>query len=132
MKGNIVKLIKRALLWSVVSLCAFLVAQKEIVPIVKAQNAKMILVEKPDSEKLKTAYAEFVKAYDKWDAMKKSVAKGYVNSGGKPLKGWEGVSFSVDFRILVPAEPEWARGGSGPTGPSGPSGSMSVSLEEEK
>lgn len=125
------KLLKRVLILSLVTVVVFLVTQKEIVPLVRAQNTKMILVEKPDSDKLKVAYAEFVKAYDKWDAAKKAIAKEYVNSGGKPLKGWEEVSFSVDFRILVPAD-HYGYGPQGPTGPTGPSGSMFVSLEEEK
>lgn len=73
------ELLKRIAILALASVATFLVAQKEIVPLVRAQNTKMILVEKQDSEKLKVAYAEFVKAYDRWDAAKKNVAKEYVN-----------------------------------------------------
>lgn len=123
--------IKRFSVIALVVACAFLLVQKEVVPIVMAQETKMILVEKPDSERLKVAYAEFLKASAKWELAKKEVAKGYVSYGGKPMKGWEDVSFSVDFRILVPAE-RYGYGSQGPTGPTGPVGAMSVSADGEK
>ncbi len=123
---------KRIAVMLLVGVCAFLLVQKEIVPRVMAQETKMVLVERPDSEKLKAAYAEYVRAYDKWTATKKEIAKSYVNYGGKPMKGWEDVSFSVDFRIIVPAERGYyAIGPQGPTGPVGPTGATSVSLEEK-
>lgn len=128
------KHVKRVSIVLLVAVCAFLLGQKVVVPVVMAQQAKMMLVEKVDSDKLKAEYGEYLKAYEKWEKAKKDVAKGYVNYGGKPLKGWEEVSFSVDFRILVPAERYGYGtvmiGSQGPTGPTGPVGSMSVSMND--
>lgn len=67
-----------------------------------AQDAKIIIVERSDSQKLSKAYKEYKEAQAKWESVKTEAAKQYTYEKGKPMPGWEKVQFSIDFRALVP------------------------------
>lgn len=66
------------------------------------QDAKIIIVERHDTQSLKSAYADYKAAQAKWEKVKNEVAKKYTVESGKTLEGWDKVEFSVDFRALVP------------------------------
>lgn len=81
-----------------------------LTPIV-AQEAKILIVEKPDSQKLARAYREYKDAARHWEEVKAEVAKQYTTEGGKPMAGWEKVEFSADFRAIVPKESRYVTTG---------------------
>ena len=81
-----------------------------------AQEAKIMIVEKSDSQKLAKAYREFKEAQKAWEEAKTAVSKSYTTEKGKTLEGWEKVQFSADFRAMVPysspyASSGWCNGG---------------------
>jgi hypothetical protein len=80
---------------------AFLVTAL-LMPLV-GQEAKIMIVERRDTTRLKAAYDKFKAAQKEWEALKVEVAKSYVTEGGKTMEGWEKVEYSVDFRAMVPA-----------------------------
>ena len=72
-----------------------------LMPIV-AQEAKILIVEKADSQKLAKAYKDYKDAAKRWEDLKAEVAKQYTYESGKAMPGWEKVEFSADFRAIVP------------------------------
>jgi len=75
-----------------------------------SQEAKIMILEKSDSQALKTAYQHYKAALSAWEQAKTDVAKKYTLEGGKPMAGWEKVEYSVDFRAIVPQKSEYASG----------------------
>ncbi len=73
-----------------------------------AQEAKIIIVEKPDSQKLARAYREYKEAAKRWEDVKNDVAAQYTKESGKTMAGWERVQFSADFRALVPEHSQYS------------------------
>lgn len=73
-----------------------------------AQEAKIMIVEKPDSQKLQRAYQDYKDALKHWEESKAQIAKQYTQSGGKTIEGWEKVQFSADFRAIVPESSQYA------------------------
>lgn len=73
-----------------------------------AQEAKIMIVEKPDSQKLQRAYQDYKDALKHWEESKAQVAKQYTQSSGKTIEGWEKVQFSADFRAIVPESSQYA------------------------
>ena len=87
-----------------------------------AQDAKLLIVEKPDSVRALKAYADYKAAIKRlddekaqvtaaWDKVKAAVAAPYVNEAGKIRVGWEKIQFSVDFRAIVPEETKYMGSG---------------------
>lgn len=72
------------------------------------QEAKIIIVEKSDSQRLKRAYEKYKDAQAEWSAVKAEVAKSYTNDKGKTMDGWEKIQFSADFRAMVPDSSQYA------------------------
>lgn len=73
-----------------------------------AQEAKIMIVEKPDSQRLARAYREYQDALKHWEEVKGAVAKQYTTQDGKVVAGWEKVQFSADFRAIVPESSQYA------------------------
>jgi hypothetical protein len=73
-----------------------------------AQDAKIMIVERSDSQKLAKAYKEYKEAQKHWEDLKLEVAKTYTQDGGKTLTGWEKIQFSADFRAIVPDSSQYA------------------------
>lgn len=72
-----------------------------VVPLI-GQEAKVMIVEKPDSARLARAYRGYKDALKEWERVKTEVARNYTTENGKTLEGWEKVQFSADFRAIVP------------------------------
>lgn len=73
-----------------------------------AQEAKIMIVEKSDSQKLAQSYREYKDALKQWESTKAEVAKHYTSEHGKTLEGWEKIQFSADFRAIVPDSSQYA------------------------
>ena len=73
-----------------------------------SQEAKIMIVEKPDSARLLRAYREYKDAAAQWEKLKIEMAAQYTNEKGKPMAGWEKVQFSADFRAIVPDSSPYA------------------------
>ena len=73
-----------------------------------AQEAKIMIVERSDSQKLAKAYREYKDALKRWEDVKIEVAKTYTQENGKAIAGWEKIQFSADFRALVPDSSQYA------------------------
>ena len=73
-----------------------------------AQDAKIMIVEKPDSQKLAKAYREYKDALKHWEDIKEEVAKQYTSEKGRTIAGWEKIQFSADFRAIVPDSSQYA------------------------
>lgn len=80
-----------------------------ILPLV-GQEAKIMIVEKSDSQRLVKAYREYQDALKRWNEVKVDVAWQYTKVDGKTIEGWEKVQFSADFRALVPEYSQYATG----------------------
>lgn len=76
-----------------------------------AQEAKIMIVERPDSQRLSGAYRDYKDALRRWQEVKADVAKHYTQESGKTLPGWENIQFSADFRALVPKSSQYAYNG---------------------
>ena len=87
---------------------AVLVAACFSMPMVIGQEAKIMIVEKSDSQRLLRAYREFKDARSRWEDAKSDVAKQYTMEKGKFISGWEKVQFSADFRAIVPDQSQYA------------------------
>jgi len=74
------------------------------------QEAKIMIVEKTDSQRLSRAYERYKQAKAEWEEAKSSVAKLYTTEKGKTIEGWEKVQFSADFRAIVPESSQYAGG----------------------
>lgn len=83
------------------------------------QEAKIMILELPDSQRLAKAYREYKDAQAKWESVKTEVAKKYtfetVPTGitwqatkEQAIAGWEKVQFSADFRAIVPESSPYA------------------------
>jgi len=76
------------------------------------QDAKIMIVEQSDSQKLSKAYKEYKDALKHWDDIKSEVAKTYTTEGNgkdtKTIAGWEKIQFSADFRAIVPDSSQYA------------------------
>ncbi len=83
------------------------IATAILVPVM-GQDAKIMIVEKADSQKLARAYREYKDAQKRWEELKTSVAKQYTHVDGKAQDGWDKVQFSADFRAIVPETSEYA------------------------
>lgn len=75
------------------------------------QEAKIMIVERSDSQKLAKSYHEYKDALARWEAVKVEVAKQYTNENGKPIAGWEKIQFSADFRAIVPETSQYSNHG---------------------
>lgn len=75
------------------------------------QEAKIMIVERSDSQKLAKSYHEYTDALARWEAVKIEVAKQYTNENGKPIAGWEKIQFSADFRAIVPETSQYSNHG---------------------
>jgi hypothetical protein len=76
-----------------------------------AQDAKIMIVERADSQRLAKAYREYKDAQKHWEEVKTEIADSYTheNGPGHPaLPGWEKVQFSADFRAIVPDFSQYA------------------------
>lgn len=74
-----------------------------------AQEARIMIVEKQDSEHLNSAYKDYQAAKKRWEDVKSYVAKKYTApDGSKVIEGWEKVQFSADFRAIVPESSQFA------------------------
>ena len=72
------------------------------------QDAKIIIIERSDTNQLKQAYADYKTARDRWEHVKAEVAGRYTKEDGKTMAGWDKVEFSVDFRALVPQRAQYS------------------------
>jgi hypothetical protein len=88
-------------------LILFAFAAALIVPLV-GQEAKIMIVEKYDSQRLARAYEKYKQAQAEWNETKAQVARFYTSDHGKTMDGWEKVQFSADFRAIVPDASQYA------------------------
>jgi len=89
----------------------------------RGQEAKIMIVDKSDSDHLAKAYKTYQDAKKQWEDVKVYVAEKYtIDQDAKPSKkdgkvekayipGWEKVQFSADFRALVPDSSQYASRG---------------------
>jgi hypothetical protein len=75
------------------------------VPVI-AQEAKIKVIEKSDSEKLSSAYKEYKDAEKRWEEAKTEIVRKYTHAddpGGSTFSAWDtGVEFSPNFRAMIP------------------------------
>lgn len=81
--------------------------------VVSAQEAKIMILDRADSQALKTAYYDYQAAQKKWESAKAEISRRYTHVDGKIQEGWEKVQFSVDFRAMVAHGHYLRLGGSG-------------------
>jgi hypothetical protein len=73
-----------------------------------AQEARIMILDRHDTDQLKTAYADYKAAQKRWDSVKADVSKRYTTADGKVMPGWEKVQYSADFRAVVPTQSAYA------------------------
>jgi hypothetical protein len=84
------------------------------------QEARIMILDKSDSDHLSSAYQNYLAAKKTWEQTKTYVAEKYTVDAVKPeivkdgktaknyKDGWDKVQFSADFRALVPDQSQYA------------------------
>lgn len=97
----------------------FVVAFLLVAPIF-GQDAKIMILDKADSDHLSSAYQNYLQAKKQWEQVKTYVADKYTVDAVKPeivkdgkaaknyKEGWDKVQYSADFRALVPDQSQYA------------------------
>jgi len=75
-----------------------------------SQEARILIVEKSDSQTLAAAYKDYKAAQKRWEDLKIATAKKYTptDEKGKVSDEWKTIQFSADFRAIVPADSQYA------------------------